>query len=78
MEIDREILWSTLKDMGWTRVMIDRLQDNRHAIDISHWLEWNCEGAYERNGRDFIFENSKDALLFILRWQTYEKEKTVN
>lgn len=67
-EIDREMLWGMLKEIGWTRVMIDRLQDNKHAIDISYWLEEHCEGAYERNGRDFIFEKEKDATMFILKW----------
>ena len=67
-EIDREVLWSFLKELGWTRVMLDRLQDNKHAIDITHWLALNCNGAYERNGRDFLFEKEKDASHFILRW----------
>jgi hypothetical protein len=67
-EIDREVLWGMLKGIGWTRVMINRLQDNKHAVDITHWLALNCQGAYERRGRDFIFEDSKDATLFILRW----------
>ncbi len=68
-EIDREILWGMLKGMGWTRVMIDRFQDNKHAVDITYWLKENCQGAYERNGRDFIFENDGDAVNFILKWK---------
>ena len=67
-EIDREILWGMLKEIGWTRVMLDRLQDNKHAIDITIWLEENIKNPFERNGRDFIFENEKDAVNFILRW----------
>ena len=67
-EIDREVLWGMLQGMGWTRVMLDRLQDNMHAIDIGYWLEEHCQGAYERNGRDFLFEKEKDASMFILRW----------
>ena len=67
-EIDREVLWSMLKESGWHRVMISRFQDNLHAVDISIWLEEQCQGAYERNGRDFIFKNEKDATWFILRW----------
>ena len=67
-EIDREILWGMLQGIGWTRVMLDRFQDNKHAVDISYWLEEHCQGAYERNGRDFLFENEKDASMFILRW----------
>jgi hypothetical protein len=69
-EIDQEVLWGMLKGIGWTRVMLDRLQDNKHAIDISLWLEENIKNPFERNGRDFIFEDSKDATLFILRWGT--------
>jgi hypothetical protein len=67
-DIDREVLWGMLVSIGWTRVMIDRLQDNKHAIDITHWLGEYCQGSYERNGRDFLFENEKDATMFILRW----------
>ncbi len=67
-EIDREVLWGMLKEIGWTRVMLDRLQDNKHAIDIAYWLEENVKNPFERNGRDFIFEDEKDAVNFILRW----------
>jgi hypothetical protein len=67
-EIDREVLWGMLADIGWTRVMLSRLQDNTHAIDITYWLEEHCQGAYERNGRDFLFENTKDATMFTLKW----------
>jgi hypothetical protein len=67
-EIDREVLWGMLQGIGWTRIMLDRLQDNKHAIDITYWLEENIKNPFERNGRDFIFENPKDASMFILRW----------
>jgi hypothetical protein len=67
-EIDREVLWGMLQGLGWTRVMLDRLKDNKHAVDITYWLEENIKNPFERAGRDFIFEDSKDATLFILRW----------
>ena len=67
-EIDREILWGMLQGIGWTRVMLNRLQDNNHAIDITYWLEENIKNPFERNGRDFLFEDEKDATMFILRW----------
>jgi hypothetical protein len=57
-----------LQGIGWTRVMLDRLQDNNHAVDITYWLEENIKNPFERNGRDFLFEDSKDATMFILRW----------
>ena len=68
-EIDREILWGMLKDIGWHRVMLDRFTDNNHAVDITHWLEVNCKNPFERSGADFIFESEVDAVNFTLRWQ---------
>jgi hypothetical protein len=69
-EIDREILWGMLQGIGWCRVMLPRFVDNHHAIDIGYWLEENCKKAFERNGRDFLFESQKDANWFKLRWGT--------
>ena len=68
-QVDREILWGMLQGIGWTRVMLDRLQDNKHAVDITYWLEENIKNPFERAGRDFIFEDAKDAVNFILRWK---------
>jgi hypothetical protein len=67
-EIDREVLWGMLKECGWHRVMIDRVTDNTHAIDITNWLAENVKNPYERNGRDFLFAAERDATMFILRW----------
>jgi hypothetical protein len=69
-EIDREVLWGMLQDIGWTRVMITRLTDNNHAVDIKHWLALNTKKSYEWHGRDFIFEDARDANWFVLRWGT--------
>ncbi len=69
-EIDREVLWGMLEGIGWTRVMITRLTDNNHAVDITHWLALNCKNSHERSGRDFLFEEAKDADWFVLRWGT--------
>jgi hypothetical protein len=67
-QIDREILWGMLKDIGWTRVTLSRFVDNNHAVDITHWLEKNVKYPFERNGADFIFENPGDAVNFTLKY----------
>ena len=69
-DIDREVLWGMLQGIGWTRIMLPRLIDNDHAVEIMCWLEDNCKGSHERWGRDFIFENERDANWFVLRWGT--------
>ena len=68
-EIDREILWGMLKDIGWTRITLSRFTDNNHAVDITYWISDNIKHPYERRGADFIFENQIDAVNFTLRWQ---------
>ena len=67
-EIDREVLWGLFEGIGWTRFKISRLTDNNHAVDISYWLDKNCKGKFERNGAEFLFEDSKDAVLFMMCW----------
>ena len=69
-EIDREVLWGMLEGIGWTRVMIPTLGSREQAIDIAIWLKEHCKDAFERNGRDVIFESNKDANWFVLRWGT--------
>lgn len=66
--IDFEVLADVLCRFGWTKFSITRFIDNHHAVDISYWLADNCQGEYKRNGRTFLFEDSKDATMFMLRW----------
>lgn len=65
-DIDREVLWGFLTQIGWTRVII---QQNYNLV-IDAWLHHNCKGAYEHHNKDFIFEDVKDANWFILRWSS--------
>jgi hypothetical protein len=67
-EIDREVLWSMLKGLGWHRVMLPVWYHNKQAVDVAVWAEENCELAYEHSGRDFIFESAKDATFFKLKF----------
>jgi hypothetical protein len=67
--VDREILWGILIGMGWTRVKLSRFIDNYHAVDITYWIDKHVKNPFERAGADFIFENSYDAMLFILKWK---------
>lgn len=66
--IDFEILADVLCRVGWTKFSITRFIDNHHAVDIRYWLADHCQGEYKRNGRTFLFESTKDATMFILRW----------
>lgn len=66
--MDFEFIADMLCSNGWTRFLIPRFIDNHHAVDISYWLADYCQGEYKRNGRTFLFKESRDATMFILRW----------
>ena len=67
-EIDREVLWGMLKDIGWIRVIVQSETAMTQATRISEWLIQNCQGSYEKHRSDFIFEKEYDAVNFTLRW----------
>lgn len=68
-EIDKEIMWGMLQGIGWTRVTLPRFDSREHSVDVVLWLEANCKNPYERKGSEVIFENSVDAVNFIMRWR---------
>lgn len=68
-EIDREVLWGMLQGIGWTRVVISSETAMTQATRILEWLTQNCQAPYEKHRSDFIFEDSRDATMFILRWK---------
>lgn len=67
-DIDFVIFAEAMQKDGWHLIELDRLQDNRHAVDITYWLTETCQGKYRRNGRRFLFKNTADAVMFKLRW----------
>lgn len=66
-EIDDDIMSTFLVDTGWTSVKY-YYKSNKEAVDIAVWLKDNCQNQWRRLGSDFVFENTKDAEWFILRW----------
>ncbi len=73
--IDNSLLYHIMskywEEQGWTKVTLPTLQDQRHAVDITMWLQENGffdTVNYYRDGREFIFERKEDATMFILRW----------
>ena len=67
-DIDFEVFAEAMQDHGWHYIELDRLQDNRHAVDITYWLTETCQDKYLRNGRKFLFKDTADAVMFKLRW----------
>lgn len=63
----RSIEMEHLIKQGWHRVDIDRVRSAEYAIEIAQWTEENC-GKYLNLWTTFIFKDSRDAVLFKLKW----------
>jgi len=64
-EIDFDILSEAL---GWTKVKLDKFVLRFRSLDMDIWCEQNCLGKFRSFGHKFLFENPRDATMFILRW----------
>jgi hypothetical protein len=68
-EMDFHIIADMLVGIGWTSVQLKRFRNNKEAVDINLWVEYNCIGEWKKQSTRFIFEKKQDAEWFILRWQ---------
>jgi hypothetical protein len=66
-EMDEGIMSTMLVETGWTPVEF-HFKDNYQAVDVQIWLQNTCKNGYRRLGSDYVFEDSKEAEWFILRW----------
>ena len=57
-----------MREHGWYEVDVTTYTDNYHAIDVREWVREICAGKYNSFGRHWVFEHSKDAVIFGLRW----------
>jgi len=65
--IDFDVLCDTLVPFGWTVVYVVYGPD-RKWIDVLAWFESNCVGDYKEHNGKWLIKNSKDAILFKLKW----------
>ena len=66
-EIYEGIMAFMLAETGWTPVKF-HFKDNYHANDVTFWLLENCKGKWRRLGAEYLFEDTKEAEWFMLRW----------
>ena len=74
-EMVKEIQWNViaqqLDNEGWTKVVLNSLKPTlgmKHSVDVVMWADENCVDLFIHNGRTWLFENEKDATMFLLRW----------
>lgn len=66
-EIDFEILCGMLCEMGWTKVILNPMTSET-SNELDAWVSENVSEPHETMGLVWIFQNSKDAMWFKLRW----------
>ncbi len=66
--IDAELMADMMVACGWTKVKQRYYLNNRDAVDRKVWLEDNCRGHYQTVGMHIVFEDSRDATMYILKW----------
>lgn len=66
-EIDFEILCSMLCQLGWSKIILSPM-DMETSKAIDEWTESNIKGAFETMGLVWIFEDSRDANWFAMKW----------
>ena len=74
-EMEKEKQWEVVAQQlineGWTKVVLNSLIPTlgmTHSVDVVMWADENCVDLFLHNGRTWLFENEKDATMFILRW----------
>ena len=66
-EMDFHILSEMLIELGWTKIVLKPMtQETGQVLDT--WVEKNVKGPFETMGLVWLFQDSKDATMFILRW----------
>ena len=69
-EIDWGVMAGLLTEGGWERVTVDfgpRMSESI-AHEIKEWVRTQCNGLVKSRNKTWLFENPKDATMFILRW----------
>lgn len=67
-EIDFSIIAEMLKSMGWVEIKFNPTMEAELVQEIKQWLEVNCKGQRHSHGNLFLFEDSRDAVNFTLKW----------
>ena len=69
-EVDWEIMCDIMKQLGWTEVKISWPKNMSETVahKIKEWCRHNLTGNYKGRGQNWIFENSIDATMFVVKW----------
>lgn len=67
-EIDRDLFFNLLVDIGWTRIELPSKWLPVSGVEIHEWRERNLTGEWKAHDNVWLFEKEKDAVIFALKW----------
>jgi hypothetical protein len=67
-EIDWGILCDLMTQVGWHKVKASTEFSMKDYAAVKEWLNEHVKGNYKSRHNTWIFEQSKDAAWFALRW----------
>ena len=65
--MDFEVLCDVLIRFNWTRIETE-YDGGQKWVDVIDWVSKNCSGEYKEHNGVWLFESSRDATAFALRW----------
>lgn len=67
-DMDQHILIGFMIDLGWSEVIVDPWTHNS-LTDIKNWIKENVsDNQWMYSGNRWVFEDSKHATMFALKW----------
>jgi hypothetical protein len=69
-EIDFQLQCTILLTMGWTKIKLNLDYEPAKSLEneIKEWCKKTLKGNFHIYSNSGIFEDEKDATMFILRW----------
>lgn len=68
-EINFKVLVHDLETSGWTIIKLKGFLSTEKLEEILFWILKNIQGKCHTRNTTFCFENEKDAMFFMLKWQ---------
>ena len=66
-EMDQHILIGFMLELGWREVIVDPWIHGSLS-EITQWVEVSIQGNTMNSGNRWVFEDEKDAVIFLLRF----------
>lgn len=69
-ELDWQVIINGYLALGWTKIEINwpNRMSAKDAYQVKEWCRANLQGHYNGRNRIWLFEKSKDATMFMLKW----------